>query len=34
MGAGPLIVTYPLTRRSREIVEKELGGTAELWPLR
>jgi hypothetical protein len=29
MGAGPLVVTYPLTRRSRAIVEEELGGTAE-----
>jgi phosphoglycerate dehydrogenase-like enzyme len=28
MGAGPLIVTYPLTGRSRAIVEEELGGTA------
>jgi hypothetical protein len=27
MGAGPLVVTYPLTRRSRAIVEEELGGT-------
>src|SRR6516165_8744117 len=30
MGAGPLIVTYPLTGRSRAIVEEELGGTAEV----
>ena len=29
MGAGPLIVTYPLTGRSRAIVEEELDGTAE-----
>jgi hypothetical protein len=29
MDAGPLVVTYPLTRRSRAIVEDELGGTAE-----
>ena len=29
MGAGPLVVTYPLTGRSRTIVEEELGGTAE-----
>ena len=29
MGAGPLVVTYPLTGRSRAIVEEELGGTAE-----
>src|SRR5205823_537059 len=29
MGAGPLVVTYPLTGRSRGIVEDELGGTAE-----
>src|SRR5262249_34889776 len=30
MAAGPpLVVTYPLTRRSRAIVEDELGGTAE-----
>src|ERR1700756_2786166 len=29
MGAGPLIVTYPLTGRSRAIIEQELGGTAE-----
>ena len=29
MGAGPLVVTYPLTGRSRMIVEEELGGTAE-----
>src|SRR4029450_10864566 len=29
MGAGTLVVTYPLTGRSRTIVEEELGGTAE-----
>jgi hypothetical protein len=29
MGAGPLVVTYPLTGRSRAIIEEELGGTAE-----
>src|SRR6476660_6395278 len=29
MVAGPLLVTYPLTGRSRAIVEEELGGTAE-----
>src|SRR5262249_38535361 len=29
MGAGPLVVTCPLTGRSRAIVEEELGGTAE-----
>src|ERR1700750_3395618 len=29
MGAGPLVVTCPLTRRSRAIIEEELGGTAE-----
>ena len=29
MGAGPLVVTYPLTGRSRAIVEEELGGTAQ-----
>src|ERR1700731_3721688 len=29
MSAGPLVVTYPLTRRSRAIVAEELGGTAE-----
>jgi phosphoglycerate dehydrogenase-like enzyme len=29
MGAEPLVVTYPLTGRSRAIVEEELGGTAE-----
>src|SRR6202022_617871 len=28
MGAGPLVVTYPLTGRSRAIVEEELGATA------
>ena len=28
MGAGPLVVTYPLTERSREIVAEELGDTA------
>ena len=30
MAAGPLVVTYPLTGRSRAIVEEELGGTAEV----
>jgi hypothetical protein len=29
MSAGPLVVTYPLTGRSRAIVSEELGGTAE-----
>src|SRR5215469_5086593 len=29
MRAGPLVVTYPLTGRSRAIIEEELGGTAE-----
>ena len=29
MGAGPLVVTYPLTGRSRAIVEEERDGTAE-----
>jgi phosphoglycerate dehydrogenase-like enzyme len=29
MSAGPLVVTYPLTGRSRAIVEEELGGNAE-----
>src|ERR1700730_12063877 len=29
MATGPLVVTYPLTARSRAIVEEELGGTAE-----
>src|SRR6202008_4972485 len=29
MDAGPLVVTYRLTGRSRAIVEEELGGTAE-----
>src|SRR5580700_5002691 len=29
MGAGPLVVTYPLSGRSRAIIEEELGGTAE-----
>src|ERR1700724_339546 len=29
MSAGPLVVTYPLTGRSRAIVAEELGGTAE-----
>ena len=28
MAAGPLVVTYPLTGRSRAIVEEELDGTA------
>src|SRR5215469_18057257 len=30
MAVGPLVVTYPLTGRSRTILEEELGGTAEL----
>jgi len=29
MGAGPLVVTYPLSGRSRAIVEEELDGVAE-----
>src|SRR3954469_23619407 len=29
MAAGPLVVTYPLTGRSRAIVEEELDGAAE-----
>jgi len=29
MGAEPLVVTYPLTGRSRAIVEEELRGSAE-----
>src|SRR5467141_1235407 len=29
MGVGPLVVTYPLTGRSRAIVAEELDGTAE-----
>src|ERR1700719_246073 len=29
MGAGPLVVTYPLTGRRRAIVEQELAGAAE-----
>src|ERR1700732_3463000 len=29
MSAGLLVVTYPLTGRSRTIVAEELGGTAE-----
>ena len=29
MSAGPLVVTYPLTGRSREIVAEELDGIAE-----
>ena len=29
LGAGPLVVTYPLPGRSRAIVEEELGGTTE-----
>jgi phosphoglycerate dehydrogenase-like enzyme len=29
MGAGPLVVTYPLTERSRAIVAEELAGAAE-----
>ena len=30
MSAGPLVVTYPLTERSRAIIAEELGGTAEI----
>jgi len=30
MSAGPLVVTYPLTERSRAIVAEELGGAAEV----
>ena len=30
MSAGPLVVTYPLTERSRAIVTQELGGAAEV----
>src|SRR5882762_6578472 len=30
MSAGPLVVTYPLTGRSRAIVIEELGGVAEV----
>ena len=30
MSAGPLVVTYPLTERSRAIIAEELGGAAEL----
>src|SRR6202158_970938 len=30
MSAGPLVVTYPLTERSRAIVREELGGVAEV----
>ena len=29
MSAGPLVVTYPLTGRSRAIVAEELSGVAE-----
>jgi hypothetical protein len=29
MSAGPLVVTYPLTGRSRAIVAEELSGAAE-----
>ena len=29
MSAGPLVVTYPLTGRSRAIVAEEMDGTAE-----
>jgi hypothetical protein len=29
MGARPMVVTYPLTGRSRAIIEEELGGVAE-----
>jgi hypothetical protein len=34
MGAGPLVVTYPLTGRSRAIVGEELGGAGAAWPFR
>src|SRR6201984_914421 len=30
MSAGPLVVTYSLTGRSRAIVAEEMGGTAEI----
>src|SRR6266478_8711495 len=30
MSAGPLVVTYPMTGRSRAIVVDELGGVAEV----
>ena len=30
MSAGPLVVTYVLTERSRAIVREELGGVAEV----
>jgi len=30
MSAGPLVVTYPLTERSRAILAEELGGVAEV----
>ena len=30
MSAGPLVVTYKLTERSRAIVAEELGGVAEV----
>ena len=30
MSAGPLVVTYPLTGRSRAIVAEELGETTEV----
>ena len=30
MSAGPLVVTYPMTGRSRAIVTEELGGVAEV----
>src|SRR3954452_18641921 len=30
MSAGPLVVTYPLTERSRAIIAEELGGAAEI----
>jgi len=28
MSAGPLVVTYSLTERSRQIIAEELGGVA------
>ena len=30
MNSGPLVVTYPLSERSRAIVAEELGGAAEI----
>jgi len=30
MNSGPLVVTYPLSGRSRAIVAEELGGVAEI----